>query len=108
MLGDTLARTGRPYPLRTAYVDAVATDSAFQGRGIGSAVMRRLADEAERECELNALSSTQAAGFYERLGWERWRGPTAARTPQGWAFTPEDTVLILQTASTRPSKPPGC
>ncbi len=85
--------------LRTAYVDAVAIDPADQGQGIGSAVMRRVADEA-RDFALNALSSTQAVGFYERLGWERWRGPTAVRTPQGVVPTPEDTVLILRTATT--------
>ena len=86
-------------PLRTAYVDAVATEPACQGRGIGTAVMQRFAQEAAG-CQLNALSSEQAVGFYERLGWERWRGPTAVRTPQGLQPTPDDIVLIRRTPTT--------
>jgi aminoglycoside 2'-N-acetyltransferase I len=87
-------------PLRTAYVDAVATEPAFQGRGIGSAVMQRLAREAAG-CKLQALSTDAAAGFYERLGWERWRGPTAGRTPRGLQPT-DDLILIRRTATTPP------
>ena len=34
---------GSPAPLRTAYVEMVATEPAFQGRGFATAVMRRLA-----------------------------------------------------------------
>jgi len=89
---------GHP-PLRTAYVDAVATEPALQGRGIGSAVMRRFAQEAE-DCQMQALSTDSAAGFYERLGWERWRGPTAGRTLQGLQPTPDDFVLIRRTPTT--------
>ena len=87
-------------PLRTAYVDAVATEPARQGRGIGSAVMRRLAQEAE-DCQLQALSTDEAAGFYEHLGWERWRGQTAGRTAEGLQTT-DDIVLIRRTPTTPP------
>jgi aminoglycoside 2'-N-acetyltransferase I len=85
-------------PLRTAYVDAVAMEPGYQGRGIGSAVMRRLARETAA-CQLQALSTDDAAGFYERLGWERWRGPTAGHTPQGLQAT-NDLVLIHRTSTT--------
>jgi GNAT superfamily N-acetyltransferase len=88
-------------PLRTAYVDAVATEPDLQRRGIGRAVMQRLAEEASGY-QLNALSSDEAVDFYERLGWERWQGPTAVRKPQGPEPTPNDIVLILRTASTPP------
>jgi aminoglycoside 2'-N-acetyltransferase I len=81
-------------PLRTAYVDAVATEPARQGRGIGSAVMRRFAAEAA-DCQLHALATDSAPGFYERLGWERWRGPLAARTPRGLEPTPVDGDIVL-------------
>jgi len=87
-------------PLRTAYVDAVAVDPAYQGRGLGSAVMRRL-NAAVRTYQLGGLSTDRVA-FYERTGWERWRGPTGIRTPEGITLTPEDTVLILRT----PLSPP--
>jgi aminoglycoside 2'-N-acetyltransferase I len=86
-------------PLRTAYVDAVATQPARQGRGIGAAVMERLAREAAGY-QLQALSTDSAAGFYERLGWERWQGPTAGRTPEGLRPTPDVVVLIRRTATT--------
>jgi hypothetical protein len=33
--------------MKTAYVDAVATNPAHEGRGCGSAVMRRLAIDVE-------------------------------------------------------------
>ncbi len=86
-------------PLRTAYVDAVATEPDRQGRGIGSLVMRRFAQEAA-DNQLNALSSERAVGFYERLGWQRWLGPTAVRTAHGLRATPDDNVLVLRTPGT--------
>ena len=88
-------------PLRTAYVDAVATEPARQGCGVGSAVLRRFAEEAT-DCQLHALATDSAPGFYEQLGWERWRGPLAARTPEGLEPTPEsgDVVLIRRTPTT--------
>jgi aminoglycoside 2'-N-acetyltransferase I len=61
--------------------------------------MQRFAEEAAGS-ELQALSSEEAIGFYERLGWERWRGPTAVRTPRGIRPTPNDTVLIRRTSTT--------
>src|SRR5579864_4835893 len=42
--------------LRAFYVDAVATDPELQGRGIGRAVMERLASET-RDFELGGLST---------------------------------------------------
>ena len=87
-------------PLRTAYVEAVATDPAHQGRGIGGSVMRRPADEI-RDYDLGALSPAVEA-FYQRLGWEAWRGPTAIRTDQGLVPTPDDEIMILRTAQTPP------
>jgi len=87
-------------PLRTAYVDAVATDPAFQGRGVGSAVIERLIAEIQLY-DLGGLSTPRVT-FYERLGWERWRGPTAMRTDDGLVPTPDDTVMILRTPTTPP------
>lgn len=87
-------------PLRTAYVDAVATEPEWQGRGVGSAVIRRLIAEI-RGYDLGALS-TPRVSFYARLGWERWHGSTAMRTGAGLVPTPDDTVMILRTATTPP------
>jgi len=85
-------------PLRTAYVEAVATEPAYQRQGVGSAMMRRLAAEIA-SYELGALSPASSA-FYERLGWTAWHGPTAIRTAHGLVATPEDDIMILRTPST--------
>jgi GNAT superfamily N-acetyltransferase len=85
-------------PLRTAYVDAVATRPSLQGRGVGSSVMRRMAEET-RDYDLGGLSTSRAP-FYRRLGWEQWRGPVAIRHESGLVYTPGETVLILRTSHT--------
>jgi aminoglycoside 2'-N-acetyltransferase I len=81
--------------LRTAYVDAVATDPDLWGRGIGSAVIERLAEETAGY-DLRALS-TDRPTFYERLGWQRWLGPIAVRKEDEIVPTPDETVLIRPT-----------
>jgi aminoglycoside 2'-N-acetyltransferase I len=86
--------------LRTAYVEGMATEPALEGRGCGTAVMRRLAQEIQ-EYELGALS-TSSVGFYARLGWELWRGPLSVRTANGVALCPEDSAMILRLPATPP------
>ncbi len=81
--------------LRTAYVDAVSTSPAHQGQGIGSAVMSHLASVVT-DYEIACLD-TDRVGFYERLGWEEWRGPLAGRSDEGLIPTPEQRgVMILR------------
>jgi aminoglycoside 2'-N-acetyltransferase I len=87
-------------PLRTAYVDAVATEPTLHGQGIGSAVITRLNAEIQGYA-LGGLS-TPRVSFYERLGWERWHGPTAVRAATGLIPTPDDTVMIFRTPLTPP------
>jgi aminoglycoside 2'-N-acetyltransferase I len=85
--------------LRTAYVDAVATSPSDQGRGIGSAVMRHLASVVE-DCDIACLE-TDRAGFYERLGWEQWRGSVGGRSSKGFIPTPDQSgIMILRLART--------
>lgn len=84
--------------LRTAYVEAVATDPSHQGKGLGSFVMMRLAEKIGGY-ELGALSPARVS-FYERLGWEMWRGPTAIRTRGGLLPTPGEEVMVLRTPRT--------
>lgn len=90
-------------PLRTAYVEAVATAPVHRERGLGSQVMRRLAEEA-RDYELAALSPAFPA-FYERLGWSLWRGPTGIRAADGPIETPEALVMVLALPRTPPLDP---
>ena len=86
-------------PLRTAYVEAVATDPAHRGRGYATAVMKRVAEEIQTY-DLGALSPFSAA-YYERLGWELWRGPLYIRTGTGLVRTPGDEeVMVLRLPNT--------
>ena len=80
-------------PLRTAWVDAVSVAPSHQRRGIGTLVMRRLAG-ATAGFELVALG-TERMPFFERLGWERWTGPTHAALPDA-----VDTLMMLRTRRT--------
>jgi aminoglycoside 2'-N-acetyltransferase I len=87
--------------LKTAYVDAVATMPQFQSRGCASAVMRRLA-AGIGDYEVACLE-TERPAFYERLGWEVWRGPLAGRSEHGLIPTPEQRgVMVLRLAGTPP------
>jgi aminoglycoside 2'-N-acetyltransferase I len=90
-------------PLRTGYVEAVATQPSLQGRGLGSQVMREASSYIRDRFELGALG-TGRHRFYERLGWETWQGPTMVRTPDGPRRTPDEDgyVLILRTPRTPP------
>jgi aminoglycoside 2'-N-acetyltransferase I len=87
-------------PLRTAYVEAVATDPAYQRRGYATALLRRLADEIQ-DFELAALSPSDE-GFYARLGWEVWRGPLLIRRGRVLEATPDETVMVLRLPHTPP------
>ncbi len=84
----------RGKPLRTGYVEAVATAPDVQRRGHGSAVMREVNIHVSRNFELGALG-TGSQAFYERLGWLIWRGPTSVRAPGGDQRTPEEDGYIL-------------
>jgi len=85
--------------LKTAYVDAVATLPNYQGKGYGSAVMQYLAKNIEDYTI--ACLETERPLFYERLGWEVWRGALGGRNDQGVIPTPEQTgIMILRLAAT--------
>jgi aminoglycoside 2'-N-acetyltransferase I len=87
--------------LRTAYIDAVSTLPVYQGQRIGSAVMRQLALDIS-EYEIAALE-TDRVSFYQRLGWELWRGALAGRKETVLVPTPEQKgILILRLARTPP------
>jgi len=48
-----------------------------------------------------ACLETEKTGFYERLGWEVWRGALAGRSEQGLIPTPEQKgVMILRLTGT--------
>lgn len=89
--------------VHAGYVEAVATDPERQGQGLGTLAMLGADDVLTSEFHMGALS-TGAHGFYERLRWERWRGPTYVRRPDGILRTPaeDDGIMVLRFGSTRP------
>jgi len=86
--------------LKTAYIDAVATLPEYQGQGYGSALMRQLANDIEREYVIACLE-TERESFYQRLGWQTWRGPLAGRSEQGLIQTPDQRgIMVLELPQT--------
>ena len=95
--------------LRTAYVELVATAANYRNRGIGAAMMRKLAQVAARQgYDLAALCPADT-GLYDHLGWEYWQGPLFIRPDKEpitdtelLIATPEERVMILTLPGTLP------
>ena len=89
--------------LRTGYLEAVATLPRLEGQGIGSLVVAGATEHVRAAYDFGALSTGRHA-FYERLGWERWRGPSFVRTAEGLERTEDDDdgILVLRTPTTPP------
>lgn len=85
-------------PLRTAWVEAVATEPSLQHQGHGSTVMGVIAQQIW-DYDLGGLCAATPA-FYPRLGWEQWRGPTLIRAAAHVIPAPNEPVLILRTGRT--------
>jgi aminoglycoside 2'-N-acetyltransferase I len=86
----------------TGYVEAVATAPDQQGMGHGTTVMRAVNDHIEEQFELGALG-TGSHGFYERLGWQTWQGPSSVRVAGGEQQpTPDEDgyIMVLLTSRT--------
>jgi aminoglycoside 2'-N-acetyltransferase I len=96
----TLEVGGEPWD--TGYVEAVATDPVSQGRGIATQVMTIVGQIISENHQLGALG-TGMFHFYERLGWQRWRGPSGVRTVAGTERTSEDDgfIMVLLTEASR-------
>lgn len=91
--------------VRAGYVEAVATLPSFQGQGIASRLMAAANAQIAATYELGVLSTSRHA-FYGRVGWQRWRGPTYVREPDGALIRTadeDDGIMWLRT----PATPPG-
>jgi aminoglycoside 2'-N-acetyltransferase I len=99
-------------PVRTGYVEAVATRPSRQGEGHGTRAMLDVNAIIRERFELGALG-TGSHHFYERLGWVTWQGPTFVRTREGLVRTRDEDggILILETRTSPPldlSAPLSC
>jgi aminoglycoside 2'-N-acetyltransferase I len=89
--------------LPTGYVEGVATRGDRRGRGLATVVMAEAGKVVRERYELGALADgTGIPGFYQRLGWETWQGPTWVAGPKGLERTAEEdgSVLVLRTPAT--------
>lgn len=69
--------------LRAGYVEAVAVRADHRRRGHASRLMAAL-ERLLPGYDLGALSAAaEAVPLYEGRGWQQWRGPTSALTPDG-------------------------
>jgi aminoglycoside 2'-N-acetyltransferase I len=92
----------RGHALRTGYVEAVAVRADRRRRGHGGAVMEALERVVRGAYELGALGATdEGAALYTGRGWQQWRGPLFALTPDGVVRTEEDDggVYVLPVAT---------
>jgi aminoglycoside 2'-N-acetyltransferase I len=80
--------------VHAGYVEGVAAAADRQGSGLGTAVMRAV-DEAVRDRYELGVLSTSAHAFYERLGWERWQGPTYVRDGDTVVRTEDEDAGIM-------------
>jgi GNAT superfamily N-acetyltransferase len=81
-------------PLRSAYVELVATLVDQRRRGFATDLMHRLALEIAAY-DIGALSPAETS-LYAHLGWERWRGPLAVRNFGRTEPTPGEELMILR------------
>ena len=88
-------------PVDTGYVEAVATAPARRGQGFGTLAMTEV-DRLVRHHHVLGALSTGAHRFYERLGWQRWRGPTFVRRGAELVRTSEedDGIMVLRFGAT--------
>jgi len=81
--------------LRGGYVEAVGVSAAHRRRGHGAAMMDALERVIRGAYDLGALGATDdGAALYTRRGWQRWKGPTSALTPDGVRPTPDEDGYI--------------
>jgi aminoglycoside 2'-N-acetyltransferase I len=91
--------------LRAGYVEAVAVWPGLQRSGLGTQVIEVIDGMLDERYELGALG-TGSNGFYARLGWVVWRGPTSIRERDGSLVRSPDEDGDIMVRLT-PATPPG-
>ena len=85
-------------PLKSAYIEAVATPVALQRRGYGSAAHAAI-PPLLGSFDIAALSPSEGS-FYSRLGWEHWEGRLEYRRGVQTFATPDEEVMVLRLPGT--------
>jgi aminoglycoside 2'-N-acetyltransferase I len=74
--------------LRTGYIEGVAVRADRRRAGHGALMMAELERVVRDGYDLGALGASEdGARLYTARGWQRWRGPSAALTPDGIRYT---------------------
>ncbi len=94
-------QVGESEPLRTAYVEAVATEPAYRGRGYATAVMEEVVLQIQAY-EIGGLAPFNA-NYYGRLGWELWQGPLFERKGDRLERSPADEEVMIYRLLKTPS-----
>lgn len=84
--------------LRTGYVEGVAVRADRRRQGHGARLMAPLERIVRSAYDLGALGASPAGSrLYAARGWQRWRGPSSAMTPDGIRPTPgaEEFIYVL-------------
>ena len=81
--------------LRTGYVEGVAVRADRRRQGHGAALMAALERVIRSAYQLGALgASTEGGLLYASRGWQLWRGPSSALTPDGIRRTEDKDGII--------------
>ncbi|HEY3001365.1 MAG TPA: GNAT family N-acetyltransferase [Kribbellaceae bacterium] len=77
--------------LRAGYVEGVGVRADRRRHGYASAMMTELEQVIRDAYDVGALSVTEdSEPLYAARGWQLWRGPSSALTPDGVVPTPDD------------------
>jgi len=81
--------------LRTGYVEGVAVREDRRRQGHGAAMMSALERVIRAAYQLGALgASIEGSRLYVSRGWQLWRGPSSAFTPDGIRRTADKDGII--------------
>ncbi len=81
--------------LRTGYVEGVAVRADRRRRGHGALIMTSLERVIRAAYQLGALgASAEGSRLYTARGWQLWRGPSSALTPDGIRRTADKDGVI--------------
>jgi aminoglycoside 2'-N-acetyltransferase I len=89
--GDQLVAHGALVPrdlrqggkvLHGVYGESMATLKDWRRRGFGSVIVAMATAEIRRNYDIGVFAASKYE-FYQRLGWQKWRGPTFVETEHG-------------------------
>jgi aminoglycoside 2'-N-acetyltransferase I len=81
--------------LRTGYIEGVAVRADRRRQGHGALLMAVLERVVRSAYQLGALGASAEGGrLYASRGWQLWRGPSSAMTPDGIRRTADKDGII--------------